>query len=195
MTVQAIFSLITLVLCAVFFVYAHLYIRRRTSRESLLAAYREEVDRLIAEIDHATDRDTQLVEERITALRKILEETDRRIALMSRDVEKRRSAAELYTALGTRRPAASAPAEQTLNDLNPAGRPPSEPTATEPAPTEQAPTEQTKTPDSAPAPPTLTQRVLELSRQGFAAELIAARLGISRTEVELALTVSRRMGV
>ncbi|MDR0997434.1 MAG: hypothetical protein LBL70_00065, partial [Treponema sp.] len=62
---QLIFSGSTLVLCAFFFVYFHLYIRRRTSRGSILAGYEDEVNRLITEIDHATDRDAQLVEERI----------------------------------------------------------------------------------------------------------------------------------
>ncbi|MDR2374950.1 MAG: hypothetical protein LBD96_00770 [Treponema sp.] len=204
MTVQVIFSLATLLLCAVFFVYAHIYIRRQTSRESIMAAYREEVSRLIAEIDHATDRDTQLVEERITALRKILEEADHRIALMSRDMEKRRSATELYTALGTRQPApaASPPAEQAVNSFTPAAQPlPGQALPSQPLPgqalTGQAPTGQAtnrQTPDGAPSLPTLSQRVLELSRQGFAEELIATRLGLSRAEVELTLAVSRRTG-
>jgi hypothetical protein len=36
--------------------------------------------------------------------------------------------------------------------------------------------------------------VAELSRQGFAAEFIASRLGLSLSEVELAIAVSRRQG-
>ena len=177
MTVQAIFSLFTLVLCAVFFVYAHLYIRRRTSRESVLTACRDEVDRLVAEIDRATDRDTQLVEDRIAALRKILEDADRRIALMSRDMEKRRSSMELYTALGPRQPGPSQAGSTAPIPAAPS--PPAQP------PNQQAP--------QGPSVP-LTQRVLELSRQGFAAELIATRLDLSLAEVELALAVSRRTG-
>jgi hypothetical protein len=189
MTLQLIFSLFTLVLCAVFFIYVHLYIRRRTSRESILAAYRDEVNRLIAEIDHATDRDTQLVEERIAALRKILEETDRRIALMSRDMEKRRSTTELYTALSrSTGPTLQPPAQDP---------PPAPPTPAVPAHDAPAPS-----PPAAPSVPAAdtpvpggpTQRVLELSRQGFAAEIIASRLGLSLAEVELTLAVSRRRG-
>jgi hypothetical protein len=40
----------------------------------------------------------------------------------------------------------------------------------------------------------LTERVRELSRQGIAPELIAARLKVSLSEVQLALAVSRRAG-
>jgi hypothetical protein len=200
MTVQTFFSLSTLVLCAVFFVYAYVYIRRRTSRESILAAYRDEVNRLVAEIDHATDRDTQLVEDRIAALRKILDEADRRIALMSRDMEKRRASADLYTALGARQGGPSG--------IPPPGQPPAGTPAGTPAPVRDSPVSPASAaPVSAPpavgapapgqpaAPAALTQRVAELARQGFAAELIAARLGLSLAEVELALAVFRRTGV
>ncbi|MDR0669250.1 MAG: hypothetical protein LBF95_04135 [Treponema sp.] len=212
MTVQAVFSLFTLVLCATFFVYAHLYIRRRTSRESVLAACRDEVDHLIAEIDHATDRDTQLVEERIAALRKILDDADRRIALMSRDMEKRRSATELYTALGTRLPSAppSQPAPiQARPEIQPApggqSSQPGQPGQPAPArpgtqPVRSPPPSGVFTPAAPSAavqgpPVPLTQRVLELSRQGFSTELIATRLDLSLAEVELALAISRRAGI
>jgi hypothetical protein len=195
LTLQIIFSGSALVLCAFFFVYFHLYIRKRTSRESILAGYQDEVDRLIAEIDHATDRDSRLVEERITALRKILEEADRRIALMSRDMERRRSGTELYTALGARRPV---PAD-TPNTAVPAV--PGSPNTADPggpavSPAGQAgggPVREGSPAESAGGRP-LTQRVLELSRQGIAEELIAARLGLSLSEVKLALAVSRRRG-
>jgi hypothetical protein len=201
LTQQIIFSGATLVLCAFFFVYFYLYIRRRTSRGSILAGYREEVNRLIAEIDHATDRDARLVEERITALRKILEDADRRIALLSRDMERRRSGTELYTALGSRQPAAGAPV--------PPG--PAQPPAGTAAGEEPAAAGAFAVPGEAaagkpalgasPAAPVgdfqtrpLTERVAELSRQGISAEFIAARLGLSLSEVELALAVYRRTG-
>ncbi|MDR0399679.1 MAG: hypothetical protein LBH51_01885 [Treponema sp.] len=173
MALQVIFSGASLVLCAFFFIYFHLYIRRRTGRDGVLAACQEEVNRLVAEIDRATDRDAQLVEERIAALRKILEDADRRIALLSRDLDRRRPGTELYTALASRRPGSASP-------------PPAEPPA---APSDTAP------PRNEPPPVRpLTERVQELSRQGLAAPLIAARLGVSISEVELALAVSRRRG-
>jgi hypothetical protein len=172
LALQLIFSGASLVLCAFFFVYFHLYIRRRTGSQSILAGYREEVNRLIAEIDRATDRDARLVEERIAALRKVLEDADRRIALLDR----RRASTELYTALGKAAPASEIP--------------PSPASPVSPAP----PMPETSPAAGGEARP-LTERVAELSRQGFAAELIAARLGLSLSEVELAIAVSRRRGV
>jgi hypothetical protein len=167
LALQLIFSGASLVLCAFFFVYFHIYIRRRTGRENILAGYREEVDRLIAEIDRATDRDARLVEERIAELRKVLEDADRRIALLDR----RRASTELYTALGKSAPAAVPPVPPAVSSATPIA-----------------------TAETPPAARPITERVVELSRQGFAAELIAAKLGLSLSEVELAITVSRRRG-
>jgi hypothetical protein len=214
-----------LVLCAFFFVFFYLYIRRRTESESVLAASREEVNRLIAEIDRATDRDARLVEERVIALRKVLEEADRRIALLSRDLDRRRASTELYTALGKVPPSPGSavppapPASEntavsaTVPGVSPAS-PPASPAVSPVVPGFVVPS---AAPSSSPAalpggspgfPPAadspvaagsptlrpLTERVAELSRQGFAAELIAARLGVSLSEVELAIAVSRRRG-
>ncbi|MDR2746598.1 MAG: hypothetical protein LBB77_04045 [Treponema sp.] len=172
MALQFIFSGASLVLCAFFFIYFHFYIRRRLGERNILAGYQDEVNRLIAEIDRATDRDAQLVEERIAALRKILEDADRRIALLDR----RRPSTELYTAQGKPLPPAPSPVPEIPASKIPVPEIPAPPAGEE-----------------GPAVP-LTERVAELSRQGFAAELIASRLGCSLSEVELAIAVSRRRG-
>lgn len=65
-------SVISISLCIFGFLFFPWYVKRKTAAAKLLADYREEVGRLIAEIDIATDRDSQLVEERIKTLRKIL---------------------------------------------------------------------------------------------------------------------------
>jgi pyruvate/2-oxoglutarate dehydrogenase complex dihydrolipoamide acyltransferase (E2) component len=176
---QIIFSAATLLLCTFFFVYFYFYIRRRTSRGAILADYRDEVNHLIAEIDHATDRDARLVEERITALRKVLEDADRRIALLSRDME-RRAGPGLYPE--SRQPAAGPTAASPAEAPRPS--PPLDAAGT-PAPAR---------PPTVPQARPLTEQAAELSRRGFSADLIAARLGVSLSEVELALAVYRRTG-
>jgi hypothetical protein len=204
LALQVIFSGASLVLCAFFFVYFHLYIKRRTGREGILAGCREEVNRLIAEIDRATDRDAQLVEERIASLRKVLEEADRRIALLSRDMDRHRTGKELYTALG--KAVAVPPAVPAGGAASSAGLPPAVPSPAESSPppvlgaltgaaASSAPVQGSPAKGSIPPPVRpLTERAAELFRQGFSPELIASRLGVSLSEVELALAVSRRRG-
>jgi predicted DNA-binding protein YlxM (UPF0122 family) len=61
---------------------------------------RIEVARLMAELDRITDRDSQLVEDRINKLRVILEDTDKRIAVYVKELEKSRTSESLYKSLG-----------------------------------------------------------------------------------------------
>jgi hypothetical protein len=55
---------------------------------------------LIAEIDAATDRDSLLVEERIKTLRNLLEDTDRRISVYMRELQRSRKGEAMYASLG-----------------------------------------------------------------------------------------------
>jgi uncharacterized phage infection (PIP) family protein YhgE len=57
------------------------YIKKRSGREVLLAGLTDEVRGLEAELNRITERDASLVEERVAALRKLLEEADEKTAL------------------------------------------------------------------------------------------------------------------
>jgi DNA-binding NarL/FixJ family response regulator len=184
-----ILSTASLVLCVLFFLYFRWYLKRRTAlrgrdaAETLLAEYRAEVYRLIADIDAATDRDALLVEERITSLRKLLEDTDRRIAVYVRELNRSRSGEALYTSLGRGIRAA----------LEPQIQPPP------PGPAEEAPQAQsaaaagkkrkTRPPTAAGAKPQLKTHIAELAAQGLSPGEIASRLDISLSEVDLALSL------
>ena len=93
-------SAISICLCVIFFFYFRRYIARRTSSDKLLADYRSEVYRLIAEIDAAADRDSRLVEDRVKTLRQLLEDTDKRISVYMRELERSRQGEMMYANLG-----------------------------------------------------------------------------------------------
>jgi len=82
------------------FFFCRWYIARKTAAREILADYRSEVYRLIAEIDAATDRDSLLVEERIKILRKLLDDTDRRISVYMRELQRSRNGEAMYAKLG-----------------------------------------------------------------------------------------------
>ena len=105
-----IISIVSLSLCVSGFLLLRRYIARKTDPRTLLADYRDEVFRLIAEIDAATDRDSLLVEERIKTLRKLMEDTDRRISVYMREVKRSQDSQAMYTSLGRGVRAALAPA-------------------------------------------------------------------------------------
>jgi hypothetical protein len=73
---------------------------RKTAAREILADYRTEVYRLIAEIDAATDRDSLLVEDRIKTLKNLLNDTDRRISVYMRELQRSRNGQAMYASLG-----------------------------------------------------------------------------------------------
>jgi hypothetical protein len=198
--------LIVLIICLLInlfiFIYFKWLIKRRTSVSGLLAEYKKEVDRLIADIDDATDRDSLLVEDRIRKLKQILEETDKRIAVYLRELDKSRSGEALYTNLGRGIRAALKEGEDARPDVIEISARPA-PAVQQPLPLEIEP-QSPPAPPSAPAPENLSavesgekpparlrlrDQIEELFNEGFTAEQIASRLGRSIAEVELAINL------
>jgi uncharacterized membrane protein len=171
MTLSIIFSAASLILCGFFFVYFQAYLRRKTGPQEILADYREEVNKLIVEIDAATERDAYLVEERIKSLKAILEELDKKIALSVREFEHRRSAETLYDSLGRNAKTAVPPPPPAPPPAETAEKTPSEAPA--------------RLPESRP----LKEQVAQLASRGFSPGAIAARLKVSISEVELIIAI------
>jgi hypothetical protein len=114
MTIALVISIISLSLCVSGFFFLRWYISQRTDAARLLEEYRDEVYRLISEIDAATDRDSRLVEDRIKNLRILLDDTDKRISVYTRELQRSRNSEAIYKNLGRGIRAAldSIPAEQ-----------------------------------------------------------------------------------
>ena len=191
MTASLIISIITLCLCVSGFFFFRWYIGRKTAASELLADYRSETYRLIAEIDAAADRDSLLVEERIKTLKKLLDDTDRRIAVYMKEMQRSRAGEQLYTSLGRgiraaldSRPDQETPSQTELfsvQDSEKAPTPKETPTPTEmPTPketlvplkkhgSEMEPSAKTPTPKETPAPtetPTPKEMPSQKSRSG-----------------------------
>ncbi|MDR3337012.1 MAG: hypothetical protein LBT16_07395 [Treponema sp.] len=123
MNLALIFSAVSLVFSVFSFLFLRSYIKRRTGSERILAEFREEADNIKLEINQATVRDVDLVEDRVKTLRTLLEDADRRIAVYARELERRRSEEEVFAAYdrGSSPPSRSSGA---YNDLAPDGRRP-----------------------------------------------------------------------
>jgi hypothetical protein len=184
MSLPLLFSSASLILCGFSFVFFRAYLRRRTGAERILGEFREEADKLIAEIDAITDRDAALVMERIKTLRALLEDVDRRIAVYTREINREKIQEATYVELGLKR-----------SVLNP---PPSETPEITPGPAgeediREAPLkepEPSRAPE--PVPPSFAEQVEELAGAGFSPELIASRLGTTLAEVDLAIALLHR---
>jgi hypothetical protein len=189
-----IFSAASLILWAFTFVYFHVRINKISRGEDLLSGYRKETTRLIAEIDSATERDSRIVEDRIESMKTVLEDIKKRTGIYVRELEKRQEGERLYSELGKKQLIIPTPDEKLEENAPPDHQIP--PAGQENTP---EPSGRTKADEAAPkksphAPPPEDPRILrerfsELARQGFSAETIASKLGISVSEAELAMAL------
>jgi hypothetical protein len=200
MTLPVIFSAASLVFCGFFFIYFRDYLKRRIGREEIFSDYREEVEKLVADIDAATERDLTLIENRLKILKETIDTADRRIAVLVRELERKKTSGDLYTSLGKhagKKPDPAVPAADSGRMGDPAGHAPGIAEAENAPVVNVIPAEtpgQPELPDlpAAGSAKSVGEKAVELAAAGFSPELIASRLGISVSEVDLAITIHRR---
>jgi hypothetical protein len=189
-----IFSAASLILWAFTFVYFHVRMNKISRGEDLLSDYRKETARLIAEIDSATERDSRIVESRIESMKTVLEDIKKRTGIYVRELEKRQDGERLYSELGKKQVIIPAPDEKVEEYVPPDYQipPAGQENTCEPAGRTKA---GEAVPNASPYgslpedPRILRERFSELARQGFSAETIASKLGISISEAELAMAL------
>jgi len=116
-TIAILVALDLLGLGAIWF-YVKSQLRKALELDSLLLNVRKEVGILTTELNQTTDRNISLVEDRMEALRSLLDEADRRMGVIRKEVETRAVEREVYSRLGRPHPA-PAPTYQP-----PRGQPP-----------------------------------------------------------------------
>jgi hypothetical protein len=199
-------------------------VRRATTAEAQIAEIRDEVSRLVVELNQTTDRNIALVEDRIASLNEQLSVADKKIGLLRREIEKHDVGAQVYNRLGETRSRPPAPlpplsvelSEKPASEEAPdwrAGEQERQQGADSRAAGRQPPAEREGAvsatrgaihaePVPAPRPAggrreeagDLRDRVMLLFRAGFAASLIASRVGVPLGEVELIISLEQRKG-
>jgi hypothetical protein len=140
-------------------------VRRGTAAAAQSQELRDEVSRLVVELNQTTERNIALVEDGIARLNEVLARADKKIGLLRREGEKHDMGMQVYSRLAEGRGAAPAEAESM----------------------EERPGRRAEVVDP-------HEQVLRLARGGFAAPLIATRVGIPLGEVELIISLERRKG-
>jgi hypothetical protein len=163
------FSLASLVFCFFSFLYLRAYIRRSLRQEESLEAARDEVNRIIFRIEEVTDKDISLIEDKEKTLKALLEEADKHIKIYTKELEKDRTAQKTYQELGRNRPPVFSPPREEGQAHPPAGQM-----------------------DEKAAPANMNEQIRNLALAGFSPPVIASRLGISISEVELAMALLER---
>lgn len=186
MDMSLIVSIASLILWAFSFIYFRSFLKKRTSKERILGEFRDEVERMIADVDAATDRDIALIEDRVKSLKTLLEETDKHIIAYKKEISRRTQEEQAYAELGRR---------QSRTVIKP--ETPSEPTTQNIEIRERVSTDGGSQPrfirsesELKPKAPSFSEQVLELYQAGFSPELIASKLKVTVAEVDLAINVS-----
>jgi hypothetical protein len=195
MALSLVFSAASLVISGFSFIYLLAYLRRRTGARRILEDFEEEVNKLIAGIDAAADRDITLLEDRSAALKAMLETLDRRIATYARELDRREKQETAYAALGrglrsSLKVSPPEPPPAAAPDAAGQDGPAETPGSAEPAP-EELSAQPRFIRSATPVKPTisLAEQARELYRNGFSPETIAIRLGATLAEIDLALAL------
>ncbi|MFP4373529.1 MAG: DUF6115 domain-containing protein [Spirochaetaceae bacterium] len=138
---------------------------------------RSEIDGIIVELNQTTDRNIGLIEDRVTRLNSLLEQADRRLAVLKREMESRRAGTERYNDI-LQRASRSRTGEGEAQPRE--GEAP-------------APEAQSAGPQEASDSRTARRKeVVELHRKGIASNIIANRTGTTVGEVELIISLADR---
>jgi hypothetical protein len=146
-------------------------LRRAASAAAQSQELREEVSRLVVELNQTTERNVALVEDAIARLNEVLARADKKIGLLRREADRHDGGLELYSRLADARPAPLP------------GNGPPQPGGTRAARAASAGTAPAADPRS---------EAERLARLGFAVPLIAQRVGLPLGEVELIVQLGRR---
>ena len=215
-------------------------VRRATTANAQISEIRDEMSRLVVDLNQTTDRNIALIEDRIASLNELLSAADKKIGLLHREIEKHDVGTQVYSRLVEGRPMRGPPSGQELPRAHAqaagAGQGAQAPgvAAQEPRggqepqgaggaalargqepqrgkgaaqlpPLSVELSDMSHRPGPAGTPgtqggqepqgaPDLQQRVLMLHRAGFAASLIASRVGAPLGEIELIISLEQRKG-
>ena len=109
------FILYSALLIAGFFI-VYLILKQKLSKsldpQAILESIREEVDRIIVELNSTTDRNITLLEDKVQSLTYLIEQADKKIGILRREIEKHELAGKVYSELAEKR--AKEPEEQDV---------------------------------------------------------------------------------
>jgi hypothetical protein len=194
-----------------------LYLLLRRRMDQLVASrdpdqdLKDELSSILMEINRTTEQNVILLEDRISQLREIMAEADKRIRIIRRENEKNDVSRQVYTGI-VRQAAEARQAAETRQAGSPQAGPPQASPSTDSAGVPQtegtpgdgpsqdqetgerpepASSQDAETETASSDEPSLDVRVLRLSREGFGAADIAARVGATVGEVELIISLNR----
>jgi hypothetical protein len=170
-------------------------LRRAASASTQIAELRDEVSRLVIELNQTTDRSVALLEDRIANLNDLSAAADKKMGLLRREIEKHDMGNQVYSRI-----AAARPSTQMGNDAARSDRESNVARSDRESNVARSDREDGAAQRSTRAQSLsvelyertdLQQRVVMLHKTGLSPALIATRLGVPAGEVELILSLEQ----
>ena len=201
-----ILSIIIFVVNLILWIILFRKFKKQFSSDAILENIRLEIDKLLTEINRETDRDLTLVDGKIAELKKVMEDAERRINLALTEENKKQNEKKVLSHIKNRKigvnfstvGSQNKSAEQYLDfiDESVSASPVVVETRNEPV-VEKSEEEHVAVPEKKPelhisysdnpvkVEKSLRGKVLDLWKLGFTAEIIAEKLSVSITEIQM----------
>jgi hypothetical protein len=175
-------------------------LRRASSPKAQMGELREEVNRLMVELNQTTDRNISLLEDKIASLTELISKAEKTLTMLHREGEKHEVGSRVYGRIIEAR----APRPASRGGERTGGEPHLEEVrrrgGTTAVDSERTPARREAAPSTAPEEDKgrsadTRDRVVELYKAGLTASLIAARVGAPLGEVELIISLAERKGL
>jgi sugar-specific transcriptional regulator TrmB len=185
MSSQTIFFIILVIVNMLAMFLFYLFLKSRFSQKRILNELKSEVDSLIIDLGREADRDVAILESRIKNLRSLIDEADKRILIAGKEILQRQEESDILQRI-------KKPIAQPVIDKIEL---PTQPLQEVKSPIETVriytrPRIVSSDKKIEPFVP-VQERVIDMARQGFSAEMISGNLSLSLGEVELIIDMNR----
>jgi TolA-binding protein len=181
---------ISIILAGIVYILLVKRINREKSSTAITEQVRNEIDRMVVDLNQTADRNIGLIEQQLKSLTEMIQEADHRISLLQKHSEKLNKSTDTYNQI---RPAQIIkPKAPTAATAPPAGEvsPPNAHTVDISEEIQPG----TSVPENEDAQDAVTpskrERVINLYRQGISLDIIASRVDSTVAEVELIISMT-----
>ena len=181
-----------LVSFAVLYLVLDRRIRKKVDPQTILGQIRREIEGLILELNQTAERNLTLMEEKMGVLRDVLEDAEKRVAVLRREAQTLQRVERAYTALRPAPEAAPEPSGKGGVERRRGARARGRLPAARPRPNAAARAAEAAA--EAPDPAETRARVLSLHRAGISVDSIVRSLRVPRATVDLIVSLEEGSG-
>jgi len=190
---------ISIILAGIVYILLVKRINREKSSTAITEQVRNEIDRMVVDLNQTADRNIGLVEQQLKLLTEMIQESDHRISLLQKHSEKLNRSTDTYNQIRPaqimkpkeppEQKAPTEPKEPTAQQSSEVSRPNAH--TVDISENKKSSTSISESEDTRDAvTPSKRERVINLYRQGISLDIIASRVDSTVAEIELIISMT-----